>query len=107
MADIRVQQYRQELSVELASNPVMAKTTRDGSGQRELLPNRTNKPLVQKISPIGVEILRSSAVGADVALEYMRLYADLEVFTKVKALIIPVIEQNRQISATAAVPHYA
>jgi capsule polysaccharide export protein KpsE/RkpR len=95
VADIRVQQYRQELSVELART-LYGENDPATLAQRDLLRKSSEQAARAENQPGLAGNFALSTVGADVALEYMRLYADLEVFTKVKALIIPVIEQNRQ-----------
>ena len=95
IADIRVQQYRQELSVEL-SRTLYGDNDPATVAQRELLRKSAEQAARAENQPGLAGNFAVGSVGADVALEYMRLYADLEVFTKVKMLIIPVIEQNRQ-----------
>ncbi|MCU0427548.1 MAG: Wzz/FepE/Etk N-terminal domain-containing protein [Candidatus Kapabacteria bacterium] len=95
VADIRVQQYKQELGVELYRN-IYGDNAPETNLQRDLLRKANEQASRAENQPGLAGNFSLSAVGADVALEYMRLYADLEVFTKIKALIIPVIEQNRQ-----------
>jgi capsule polysaccharide export protein KpsE/RkpR len=95
VADIRVQQYRQELSVEL-SRALYGDNDPATGVQREMLRKANEQASRAENQPGLAGNFALSTVGADVALEYMRLYADLEVFTKIKAIIIPVIEQNRQ-----------
>lgn len=95
VADIRVQQYKQELGVELYRN-IYGDNAPETNLQRDLLRKANEQASRAENQPGLAGNFALSAVGADVALEYMRLYADLEVFTKIKALIIPVIEQNRQ-----------
>lgn len=95
VADIRVQQYKQELGVELYRN-IYGDNAPETNLQRDLLRKANEQASRAENQPGLAGNFALSSVGADVALEYMRLYADLEVFTKIKALIIPVIEQNRQ-----------
>jgi tyrosine-protein kinase Etk/Wzc len=95
LADIRVQQYRQELNVDLSS-ALYGEADPTTQLQRGVLRKVQQQASKAENQPGLAGDFALSSVGADVALEYMRLYADLEVYTKVKALLIPVIEQNRQ-----------
>jgi capsule polysaccharide export protein KpsE/RkpR len=95
VAEIRVQQYQQELKVELART-LYGESDPMTQAQRDILRSVNAQAARAENQPGLAGNFALSSVGADVALEYMRLYADLEVYTKVKALIIPIIEQNRQ-----------
>ncbi|MCS6807904.1 MAG: Wzz/FepE/Etk N-terminal domain-containing protein [Bacteroidota bacterium] len=95
IADIRVKQYQQEMNVEIARG-IYGDNAPETAYLRDLL-RKANEQATRIESQPGLAGNFSIAeVGADIALEYMRLYADFEVFTKIKALLIPIIEQNRQ-----------
>lgn len=94
IADLRVQQYQQELKVEMARS-IYGEEDGATQTQRRALEKITQQASRAENQPglVGNFALGSSA---DISLEYMRLYADLEVFTKIKAFLIPSLEQARQ-----------
>lgn len=94
IADLRVQQYQQELKVDIARS-VYGEEDAATQLQRKALDKISQQASRAENEPglVGNFALGSSS---DISLEYMRLYADLEVFTKIKALLIPSLEQTRQ-----------
>lgn len=63
--------------------------------QRKLL-GEINKQSREAQSQPGLAGDFALNVGSDVALEYMRLFTEVEVYTKIKALLVPMMEQAIQ-----------
>jgi capsule polysaccharide export protein KpsE/RkpR len=94
IADLRVQQYKQELAVDI-SRSVYGEQDGYTQIQRQAL-EKINQQASRAENQSGFAGNFALSASSDITLEYMRLYADLEVFTKIKALLIPSMEQNRQ-----------
>ncbi|TAE28730.1 MAG: hypothetical protein EAZ92_07810 [Candidatus Kapaibacterium sp.] len=94
IADLRVQQYRQELAVDMAKS-IYGEQDASTELQRKALAKIGEQASRAENQP---GLVGNFALGAssEISLEYMRLYADLEVFTKIKAFLIPSLEQTRQ-----------
>jgi capsule polysaccharide export protein KpsE/RkpR len=94
IADLRVQQYQQELRVDVARS-IYGDQDAYTQVQRQALEKIGQQASRAENQP---GLVGNFALGAssEISLEYMRLYADLEVYTKIKALLIPSLEQSRQ-----------
>lgn len=94
LAELRVQQYKQELTTEMMST-IYGTNDPATQAQRKLL-GEINKQSREAQSQPGLAGDFALNVGSDVALEYMRLFTEVEVYTKIKALLVPMMEQAIQ-----------
>jgi len=95
LADLRVQRYKQELATEMYATTYGANDPAT-QAQRKLLANVQAQEERAFSQPGLAGEFAIGSVGSDVALEYMRLYTDVEVFTKIKTLLLPMMEQAVQ-----------
>jgi capsule polysaccharide export protein KpsE/RkpR len=95
LADLRVQRYKQELATEMYATTYGANDPAT-QAQRKLLANLQAQEERAFSQPGLAGEFAIGNVGSDVALEYMRLYTDVEVFTKIKTLLLPMMEQAVQ-----------
>jgi tyrosine-protein kinase Etk/Wzc len=95
LADIRVQRYKQELASQMAET-IYGSQDPYAQAQQKLLRGVENQQNRIESEPGVAGNFSLSGAGADVVLEYTRLFTDVEVGTRIRTLLLPMIEQARQ-----------
>jgi tyrosine-protein kinase Etk/Wzc len=95
LADVRVQRYKQELAAEMAET-IYGSQDPYAQAQQKLLREVQSQQNRIETEPGVAGDFSLKGIGADVVLEYTRLFADVEVSTRLRAILLPMIEQARQ-----------
>jgi capsule polysaccharide export protein KpsE/RkpR len=95
LAELRVKRYEQELRLQMAETTYGAQDPAV-QAQRKLLQELTVQQQRAESQPGLAGEFSIAGVGSDVALEYARLYTDLEFYTRLRAVLLPMVEQSRQ-----------
>jgi capsule polysaccharide export protein KpsE/RkpR len=95
LAELRVKRYEQELKLQLAETAYGAQDPAV-QAQRKLLQELAGQQQRAESQPGLAGEFSIAGVGSDVAIEYARLYTDLEFYTRLRAVLLPMVEQSRQ-----------
>jgi tyrosine-protein kinase Etk/Wzc len=93
LADIRSERIRQEMALEVMKNTYGSNDPATQM-QRKQIENIRAKENEVENQP-GFIGNFAIAQGSEVMIEYMRLYTDVEVYSKVKAFLVPMLEQAK------------
>jgi capsule polysaccharide export protein KpsE/RkpR len=95
LAELRLQRYKQELAADMATTVYGAQDPYT-QAQRRLLEQITTQQQRAESQPGLAGDFALAGAGSDIALEYARLLADVEVAMRIKSILLPMIEQARQ-----------